>query len=98
MAIDTVADSGRVGFGFSCCFGLLRAVFVLLWPRENGSFAVLIEMPDSVVAGDTRDLVPAQSLSEADTDDVVRMVLMILFCLTRLVALWILWVLRMMMV
>lgn len=77
---DALADSGRVEilasrvaeeFGFAQ--GRIRVASDL---GENGSFAVLIEMPDSVVAGDTRDLVPTQSLSEADTDDVVRMVLM----------------------
>lgn len=77
---DALEDAGRVEilasrvaeeFGFAQ--GRMR---VASGVGENGSFAVLMEMPDSVVAGDTRDLVPAQSLSEADTDDVVRMVLM----------------------
>ena len=53
---DTVADSGRVEilasrvaeeFGFAQ--GRIRVASDL---GENGSFAVLIEMPDSVVAGD----------------------------------------------
>jgi hypothetical protein len=77
---DALEDAGRVEilasrvaeeFGFAQ--GRMRVASDL---GENGSFAVLMEMPDSVVAGDTRDLVPVQSLSQADTDDVVRLVLM----------------------
>ncbi len=77
---DALEDAGRVEilasrvaeeFGFAQ--GRMRVASNI---GENGSFAVLMEMPDSVVAGDTRDLRPEMSVSQADTDDVVRLALM----------------------
>ena len=77
---DALDDAGqveilvsRVAEEFGFAQGRMRVASGI---GDNGSFAVLMEMPDSVVAGDTRDLRPEMSVSQADTDDVVRLALM----------------------